>query len=142
MKLKHVLFSSLFLSAGLVACTNDEFAEIQTPSANVENGISLGEGFTISGAKLADTPATKAYFEVNGGLNAYWQETDIVGAAWYNMVEEIDEETGLVTKSDDVNTSHEYFSNTDFKFLEFIGGDKGNARFEANTNVMAGAYVM
>ena len=142
MKLKHVLFSSLFLSAGLVACTNDEFAEIQTPSANVENGISLGEGFTISGAKLADTPATKAYFEVNGGLNAYWQETDIVGAAWYNMVEEIDEETGLVTKSNDVNTSHEYFSNTDFKFLEFIGGDKGNARFEANTNVMAGAYVM
>ena len=142
MKLKHVLFSSLFLSAGLVACTNDEFAEIQTPSADVENGISLGEGFTISGMKFAETPDTKAYFEVNNGLNAYWEETDVVGAAWYNMVEGIDEETGLVTASSEINISHNYFSNTDFNFLEFIGNDKGSARFEANTNVMAGAYVM
>ena len=142
MKLKHVLFSSLFLSAGLVACTNDEFAEIQTPSADVENGISLGEGFTISGMKFAETPDTKAYFEVNNGLNAYWEETDVVGAAWYNMVEGIDKETGLVTASSSINANHEYFSNTDFNFLEFIGGDKGSARFEANTNVMAGAYVM
>lgn len=142
MKLKHVLFSSLFLSAGLVACTNDEFAEIQTPSADVENGISLGEGFTISGVKFAETPDTKAYFEVNKGLKAYWEETDVVGAAWYNMVEEIDEETGLVKTSSKINANHEYFSNTDFNFLEFIGNDKGSARFEANTNVMAGAYVM
>lgn len=143
MKLKHVLFSSLFLSAGLVACTNDEFAEIQTPSADVENGISLGEGFTISGVKFAETPDTKAYFEVNNGLlNAYWEETDVVGAAWYNMVREIDKETGLVTTSSEINEDFEYFSNTDFNFLEFIGNDKGSARFEANTNVMAGAYVM
>lgn len=143
MKLKHVLFSSLFLSAGLVACTNDEFAEIQTPSADVENGISLGEGFTISGVKFAETPDTKAYFEANNGLlNAYWEETDVVGAAWYNMVREIDEETGLVTASSEINGDYKYFSNTDFNFLEFIGNDKGSARFEANTNVMAGAYVM
>lgn len=143
MKLKHVLFSSLFLSAGLVACTNDEFAEIKTPSADVENGISLGEGFTISGMKFAETPDTKAYFEANNGsLNAYWEETDVVGAAWYNMVKEIDKETGLVTASSEINTDFAYFSNTDFNFLEFVGNDESRANFRANTNVMAGAYVM
>lgn len=143
MKLKHVLFSSLFLSAGLVACTNDEFAEIKTPSADVENGISLGEGFTISGMKFAETPDTKAYFEANNGsLNAYWEETDVVGAAWYNMVREIDKETGLVTASSGINKEFAYFSNTDFNFLEFVGNDESRANFRANTNVMAGAYVM
>ena len=142
MRLKQVLFSSLFLSAGLVACTNEEFAEMQTPSVDVENAISLGEGYTITGSKVAETPATKAYFELANGLNAYWEETDVIGAAWYNMVEEIDEETGLVKRSADVNASHEYFSNTDFNWLEFVNGNKASARFKAETNVMAGAYVL
>lgn len=142
MKLKQVLFSSLFLSAGLVACTNEDFAEVQTPSVDVENAISLGEGYTITGSKCAETPATKSYFELAGGLKAYWEETDVIGAAWYNMVEEIDEETGLVKESADVNASHEYFSNTDFNWLEFVNGNKASARFKAETNVMAGAYVL
>ena len=142
MKLKQVLFSSLFLSAGLVACTNEDFAGMQTPTVNIENAISLGEGYTITGSMYAETPATKSYFELAGGLNAYWEETDVIGAAWYNMVEEIDEETGLVKKSADVNEDHEYFSNTDFNWLEFVNGNKASARFKAETNVMAGAYVL
>lgn len=142
MRLKQVLFSSLFLSAGLVACTNEEFAEMQTPSVDVENAISLGEGYTITGSKVAETPATKSYFELAGGVKAYWEETDVIGAAWYNMVEKINEETGLVENSAEINTNHKYFSNTDFNWLEFVNGNKASARFKAETNVMAGAYVL
>lgn len=143
MRLKHVLFSSLFLSAAFVACTNEDLVETQAPSMDVENAISLGEGFTITGTKMAMDPATKSIFEVNGGkLLPYWEETDKVGAAWFNMVTGIDETTGAVTGTDILNSSYDFFSNTDFNWLEFVGGDKAQAKFEANTNVMAGAYVI
>ena len=110
---------------------------------DVENAISLGEGFTITGTKMAMDPATKSIFEVNGGkLLPYWEEKDVVGAAWFNMVTGIDEATGMVTGADKINSNYEFFSNTDFNWLEFVGGDKAQAKFEANTNVMAGAYVI
>ena len=143
MRLKHVLFSSLFLSAAFVACTNEDLVETQAPSMDVENAISLGEGFTITGTKMAMDPATKSIFEVNGGkLLPYWEEKDVVGAAWFNMVTGIDEATGMVTGAGEINSSYKFFSNTDFNWLEFVGGDKAQAKFEANTNVMAGAYVI
>lgn len=143
MRLKHVLFSSLFLSAAFVACTNEDLVETQAPSMDVENAISLGEGFTITGTKMAMNPATKSIFEVNGGkLLPYWEEKDVVGAAWFNMVTGIDEATGLVNGAGEINNSYKFFSNTDFNWLEFVGGDKAQAKFEANTNVMAGAYVI
>ena len=131
------------MSAAFVACTNEDLVETQAPSMDVENAISLGEGFTITGTKMAMDPATKSIFEVNGGkLLPYWEETDKVGAAWFNMVTGIDETTGAVTGTDILNSSYDFFSNTDFNWLEFVGGDKAQAKFEANTNVMAGAYVI
>ena len=143
MRLKHVLFSSLFLSAAFVACTNEDLVETQAPSMDVENAISLGEGFTITGTKMAMDPATKSIFEVNGSkLLPYWEEDDVVGAAWFNMVTSTDDATGMVTGASEINSSYKFFSNTDFNWLEFVGGDKTQAKFEANTNVMAGAYVI
>lgn len=144
MKLKHVFFSSLLLSVGFTACTNEDFTEANIP-ANAENAISLGEGFVITGAKYTENPATKSLFEVvNGELKPYWEETDVIGAAWYNYIKEGSiNADGLVENGgcDEANPSFAFASNTDFHYLEQVG-DKYTARFRANTNVMAGAYVV
>lgn len=144
MKLKHVFFSSLLLSVGFTACTNEDFTETNIP-VNAENAISLGEGFVITGAKYAENPATKSLFEVvDGALMPYWEETDVIGAAWYNYIKEGSiNADGLVDENGcaKANTSFAFASNTDFHYLEQVG-DKYTARFRANTNVMAGAYVV
>lgn len=144
MKLKHVFFSSLLLSVGFTACTNEDFTEANIP-ANAENAISLGEGFVITGAKYTENPATKSLFEVvDGALMPYWEEDDVIGAAWYNYIKEGSiNADGLVNESGcaKANTNFAFASNTDFHYLEQVG-DKYKARFRANTNVMAGAYVV
>lgn len=139
MRLKHVLFSSLFLSAALVACTNDEFAEVQVPSVNMEDAISLGEGVTISGVKGSWGADTKAAFDE--GLTPYWEETDKVGAAWYNMVTGFNPDGTVATAVKLRDGSKGVYSNHDFNWLEQVGNEYG-ATFQANTNVMAGAYVL
>ena len=146
MKLKHVLFSSLFLSAALVACTNDEFEEMQAPAVDTAEAISLGEGFTISGAKVAMNPATKSFFEEGAnGIEFNWEEDDILGAAWFNAIKE--DGIGLdgyvrngYTKP--ANSDGNFAWNVDFHLDRFVGEDQGSAYFTANTNVSAGAFVM
>ena len=145
MKLKHVLFSSLFLSAALVACTNDEFAEMQAPAVDTAEAISLGEGFTISGAKIAMNPATKSFFEEGAnGIEFNWEEDDILGAAWFNAIKEGGILNGYVregyTKA--ANNEGKFAWNVDFHLDRFVGEDQGSAYFTANTNVSAGAFVM
>ena len=144
MRLKHVLFSSLFLSAAFVACTNEELIDVQTPSVDVADAISLGEGFTISGAKVAVEPGTKSFFEEEAtGINTYWEETDILGAAWYSAVNTIRPD-GYVADNgvEKANAAHNFAWNADFNFKEFAGSDKSSAYFEAKTNLSAGAYVV
>ena len=146
MKLKHVLFSSLFLSAALVACTNDEFAEMQAPSVNTEDAISLGEGFTISGTKVAMDPATKSFFEEGAsGISMNWEKEDILGAAWFSAIKEggirpdgyvFDNAVKLA------NSEGKFAWNVDFNLDRFVGDDQTSAYFTANTNVSAGAYVV
>lgn len=146
MKLKHVLFSSLFLSAALVACTNDEFAEMQAPSVNTEDAISLGEGFTISGTKVAMDPATKSFFEEGAsGISMNWEKEDILGAAWFSAIKEggirpdgyvFDNAVKLA------NDEGKFAWNVDFNLDKFVGDDQTSAYFTANTNVSAGAYVV
>ena len=146
MKFKHVLFSSLFLSAALVACTNDEFEEMQAPAVDTAEAISLGEGFTISGAKIAMNPATKSFFEEGAnGIEFNWEEDDILGAAWFNAIKE--DGIGLdgyvengYTKP--ANSDKKFAWNVDFHLDRFVGEDQGSAYFTANTNVSAGAFVM
>ena len=149
MRLKHVLFSSLFLSAAFVACTNEELIDVQTPSVDVADAISLGEGFTISGAKVAIEPGTKSFFEEETtGINTYWEETDILGAAWYSAVNAIlpdgyvSGENGTPNGVEKANVNHNFAWNADFNFKEFAGTDKSAAYFEAKTNLSAGAYVV
>ena len=144
MRLKHVLFSSLFLSAAFVACTNEELIDVQTPSVDVADAISLGEGFTISGAKVAVEPGTKSFFEEEAtGINTYWEEDDILGAAWYSAVNTIRPD-GYVADNgvEKANAAHNFAWNADFNFKEFAGSDKSSAYFEAKTNLSAGAYVV
>ena len=143
MRLKHVLFSSLFLSAALVACTNEELIDVQTPSTSVTDAISLGEGFTISGAKVVMEPGTKSFFEEEAtGINPYWEETDVLGAAWYSAVNTIRPD-GYVADNgvEKANANHGFAWNADFLFKEY-GSDKSSAYFEAKTNLSAGAYVV
>lgn len=141
MRFKHVLFSSLFLSAALVACTNDEFAEMQMPSVNTEDAIALGEGVTISGVKATWGADTKAEFDKD--LIPYWEKTDKVGAAWYNMVTEFNPDGTVATAAPVkyTNVDATVYSNHPFNWLEEVGNQYG-ATFQANTNVMAGAYVL
>lgn len=147
MKLKHVLFSSLFLSAALVACTNDEFAEVNTPSVNTEDAISLGENVTISGVKGSWGADTKAAFDkIDGKLKPYWEEDDVVGAAWYNKVTKLNENgtvavDGVSNVNESDGTSISVYSNHPFAWLEQVGNKYG-AKFQANTNVLAGAYIL
>lgn len=147
MKLKHVLFSSLFLSAALVACTNDEFAEMQVPSVDTADAISLGEGFTISGAQVAMDPSTKSFFEEeSNGIKFNWEEDDILGAAWFNAIKEggIGRDGYVVSDAyvQQANSNGKFAWNVDFNLDRFVGDDQGSAYFTANTNVSAGAYVM
>lgn len=152
MRLKHVLFSSLFLSAAFVACTNEELIDVQTPSVDVTDAISLGEGFTISGAKVAVEPGTKSFFEEEAtGINTVWEETDILGAAWYSAIKEGGIlPNGYVLSPDNdkdqyvgnANQKGKFAWNVDFLFDKFAGNDKSSAYFKANTNVSAGAYVV
>ena len=152
MRLKHVLFSSLFLSAAFVACTNEELIDVQTPSVDVADAISLGEGFTISGAKVAVEPGTKSFFEEEAtGINTVWEETDILGAAWYSAIKEGGIlPNGYVLSPDgnkdryvgNANQNGKFAWNVDFLFDKFAGNDKSSAYFKANTNVSAGAYVV
>ena len=145
MRLKHVLFGGLFLTVGFAACTNDDFTEVQNPSVSAENALSLGEGYTITAASVAD-PATKSIFEVaDGALMPYWETTDVIGAAWYGLLGEGDINTdGTVDDSYTAtapNSTYDFASNTGFTYLEQVG-DKYHARFKATNNVMAGAYVL
>lgn len=145
MKFKHVLFSSLFLSAALVACTNDEFEEMQAPAVDTAEAISLGEGFTISGAKVAMNPATKSFFEEGAnGIEFNWEEDDILGAAWFNAIKEGGIQNGYVLKgyTKAANSEDKFAWNVDFHLDRFVGEDQGSAYFTANTNVSAGAFVM
>ena len=143
MRLKHVLFGGLFLTVGFAACTNDDFTEVQNPSVSAENALSLGEGYTITAASVAD-PATKSIFEVaDGALMPYWETTDVIGAAWYGALAENNfAADGTITGNPGApNATYDFASNTGFTWLEQVG-DKYHARFQATNNVMAGAYVL
>lgn len=136
MKLKHVLFSSLFLSVGFTACTNDELVDVQAPVVDTENAVSLGEGYTIIATKAANE-ASRAYME---SLNAaVWEKTDTIGAAWYDMITAYDED-GTVAKSEAFDGK--FSSYTWFKWDSQAGNNMSSAYFKSAANLSAGAYVL
>lgn len=143
MKLKHVLFSSLLLAAGLTACTNEELIDVQTPSVNTEDGISLGEGITIVGTKGSNV-GTRAEF-ADDFSKALWENTDVIGAAWYDMITNFNPTTGAPANHQGFNiskTGNVFASNTWFEFDKQVGEDMSAAQFKSDANLMAGAYVL
>ena len=139
MKLKHVLFSGLLLSAGLTACTNEELIDVQTPSVNTEDGIALGEGITIVGTK--GNIGTRAEF-ADDFSKALWENTDVIGAAWYNMITEFTNGVPSDNQAFTISGSNVFASNTWFKFDKQVGEDMSSAQFKSDANLMAGAYVL
>lgn len=142
MRLKHVLFGGLFLTVGFAACTNDDFTEVQNPSVSAENALSLGEGYTITAASVAD-PATKSIFEVaDGALMPYWESDDVIGARQYGVLGESNFKDGAIIGTPGAaNGTYNFGTNIGFNWLEQVG-DKYHARFQATNNVMAGSYVL
>ncbi len=145
MRLKHVLFSGLLLSVGFAACTNDEITEVSAP-VTTGDAISLGEGYIITGTNYVADPTTRSIYDlINGALTPAWEESDVIGAAWYSLIGEggITADGGVANGAtiEAPNLNYKFASNTDFKYLEPVG-DEFNARFQANTNIMAGAYVL
>ena len=140
MKLKYVLLSGLFMSVGFAACTNDDFTEVQTPAVNTEDAISLGEGYTIT---VANGDAdTRAYME--DLQTAVWEETDQLGAAWYDMITEFndkDEVTEHKAFTKGVSTSV-YSGVRLFSLDGYVGDSKKAANFKTTEPISAGAYVL
>ena len=141
MKLKYVLLSGLFMSVGFAACTNDDFTEAVAP-VNTEDAISLGEGYTITVAK--GNADTRAYME--DLQTAVWEETDTLGAAWYDMITDITANpdgtltiTNEPTKANSVNV---YSTVRQFKWNSWAGDSKTAAVFKTGEDINAGAYML
>ena len=141
MKLKYVLLSGLFMSVGFAACTNDDFTETVAP-VNTEDAISLGEGYTITVAK--GNADTRAYME--DLQTAVWEETDTLGAAWYDMITDITANpdgtltiTNEPTKANSVNV---YSTVRQFKWNSWAGDSKTAAVFKTGEDINAGAYML
>lgn len=132
MKLKHVFFSTLLMSVGFTACTNDELVEVVTPSKPAGDYVALGQGYTISVSKAIPS---RAIFDEK--LNTTWEEYDEIGAAWRSAVTSFDE-NNIVTGV--ANLQDKFYSNHRFALVE--GAGTASANFKYNDYAMAGAYVL
>lgn len=141
MKLKHVFFSSLLLSVGFTACTNDDFTEISAP-VNTSEAIALGENFTIKVGKGATTKA--AFDEEEGVFSPYWEEGDKLGAAWVHKVTALDEDDNtIVTAAGTIGATYEgFYSNSPLALTEGAGSNNGTFATVDEANLFAGAYVL
>ena len=140
MKVKHLLFSSIFLSMGFAACTNEveEFAS-QTQDYP---GVELPKGFAIDvvNADFAADAETRAAFEQVGTkwIPAWGKDAngnpDAIGAAWFNKFKY--DANGKVTDPRDVfDALGEYGSNTKFVW-------QGGQTFQSEAICKLGAYVL
>ena len=138
MKLKYVLLSGLFMSVGFAACTNDDFTEAVAP-VNTEDAISLGEGYTIT---VANGDAdTRAYME--DLQTPVWEETDQLGAAWYNMIPADAVKTdGTIDNAEVKGFDSKYSTVRLFSLDSYVGESKKAANFKTTEQIGAGAYVL
>lgn len=140
MKVKHLLFSSIFLSMGFAACTNEveEFAS-QTPDYP---GIELGEDFTINvtNSDFAADSETRAAFEQVGTkwIPAWGKDAngnpDAIGAAWFSKFK-YDENRNATGATSVYTALDEYGSNAKFVW-------QGEQSFKSEAVSKLGAYVL
>ncbi len=125
------------MSVGFAACTNDDFTEAQTSEVNTEDAISLGEGYTIT---VANGDAdTRAYME--DLQTPVWEETDQLGAAWYDMITEF-EDNGDVKSHEGFNSNTVYSTVRLFSLDSYADESKKAANFKTTEPISAGAYVL
>ena len=138
MKVKHLFFSSLILSAGFAACTSEvEEFTTQAPSTEAPKGIELGEGFTVNvanGGFTADAETRAEFSYVDGIFTPSWVSTDSIGAARYNMILTKNTDGDVIACWGDF-TNTGYMSNDGFGYI-------GDNKFQSASNSMAGAYVL
>lgn len=140
MKAKHLLFSSIFLSMGFAACTNEveEFAS-QTQDYP---GVELSKGFSINvnNADFAADAETRAAFEQVGTkwIPAWGKDADgnpdAIGAAWFSKFK-YDADGKVVSPVSVFEQLGEYGSNAKFVW-------QGGQTFESAAISKLGAYVL
>lgn len=139
MKLKHILFSSLFLSTAFVACTNEDLVEMDAPNVQGK-AISLGENLTIAGGfGQADTRAI--YGEEAGAIKSLWEPEDKVGGAWYAALTDTGN-AGNQYKHDGFFFSTKVFASNHPYVRVDKNGNVASAEFVTNTNSFAGKYAL
>lgn len=138
MKLKHILFSSLFLSTAFVACTNEDLVEME--NTNVQGkAISLGENLTIAGGfSQGDTRAI--YGEEAGAIKSLWEPEDKVGGAWYAALTGVGSSPTYVHSGFLFNGGN-FASNHPYARVD-KNGNVASAEFVTNTNSFAGKYAL
>ena len=141
MKVKHLLFSSLFLSAGFAACTSevDEF-NTQAPSTPVKGYEMKDLKISVTNGEFETDAETRA--ELNEKWAASWQEGDRLGAAMYSMTSVgKNSETGNLEATGDAFDMYKdkgiYGSNS---WFEYVNGTADE--FATTATCMAGAYVL
>ena len=138
MKVKHLLFGSIFLSMGFAACTNEveEFAP-QAPEKEFA-GVELDDvTINLTNSDFSADAETRALLnKVETKWIAEWEENDAVGAAWFSKVKfgEDGKVAGVPVNIYKAFGS-EYGSNAKFNW-------KGGVEFKADAVVMAGGYVL
>lgn len=141
MKVKHLLFSSLFLSAGFAACTSDvEEFNTQAPSTPVKGYEMKDLKISVTNGEFEADAETRA--ELSEEWAASWQEGDRLGAAMYSMTSVgKNSETGNLEAQGDAFDMYEdmtrYGSNS---WFEYVNGTTDD--FETTATCMAGAYVL
>ena len=141
MKVKHLLFSSLFLSAGFAACTSEvEEFNTQAPSTPVKGYEMKDLKISVTNGEFETDAETRA--ELNEKWAASWQEGDRLGAAMYSMTSVgKNSETGNLEATgiafNMYNDKGFYGSNS---WFEYVNGTADE--FATTATCMAGAYVL
>ena len=138
MKAKHLLFSSIFLSMGFAACTNEveEFTS-QTQTKDYP-GVELGEDFVINVTQsdFAADAETRAELEKSGiDWVASWNKGDTIGAAWFNKFKYDEDGTTIINPVNVYKSLDEYGSNAAFVHQE-------GSKFQSEAISKLGAYVL
>lgn len=138
MRTRHIL-AALALPAMFVACTNDEFEQVQSPVGEnpMLKGRAKGQVTLIADKGKATTGAdTRVVGSMapNGGINWLWEgPADKLGAV---VVDYADANNTIVDLA-----NYPHYAITNYPFEPRIDGPSASADFSTPTAVVSGAYM-